>query len=134
MNGRGGNRSGTRGGGPGRGRPPKNSVWSHEHGKYVIRSPLGRPPKGMQSSTSENKYVPKITSASRQVITPLASSPNSNESWNSDKMNEEVYHIGPRQNPYRICTRHQRDVSGQYQTGYYAQQVSATKLFDPIKK
>ena len=118
----GGSRHGV-GGGPGRGRPPKNSVWSRELGKYVTRRPVGRPPQGKKWSASENQYIPKTTSASSQDIPHAVSSPNSDESWNSDEMNEVVFHIGPRQNPYRVCTRHQRDVSGQYQTGYYAQQV-----------
>lgn len=105
-------------GGPGRGRPPKNSVWSYELGRYVSRKPRGRPPpRGMMWSTARGKYMHDAAAPLQPRVPPPIVHL---RSWNSDEMNEAVLHVGPRQNPYRNCTRQRRDVSGQYQDGYYA--------------
>lgn len=110
------------GGNPGRGRPPKNSVWSNELGKYIFRKPRGRPPRGMVWSAIRGKYVLDDTATVAAQIQQQVPPPSvNNRSWNSDEMNEIILNIGPRQNPYRNCTRQKRDVSGQYQDGYYAQ-------------
>lgn len=106
---------------PGRGRPPKNTVWSKEYGRYVPRKPPGRPPSGTSWDSSVGEYVSSVhqnneQSTTRELIREVSLS----NSWNSDDMYEAVFHVGPRQNPYRNCTRDQRDSSGQYQDGFYA--------------
>lgn len=83
-----------------RGRPPKNKQWDKFIGKYVTNSP---PPP---SNTPENN----VASSTRV---------SSSHSWDSDEMNDLVFDIGRKQNPYRTCTKKQRDASGQYMPGFY---------------
>ena len=85
-----------------RGRPPKNKEWDAFTGRYV---PANHP------------NIPPPSSVSRSSFS--SSSTSSLHSWNSDEMNDTVFQIGRKQNPYRECTRKQRDVSGQYMEGYY---------------
>lgn len=85
-----------------RGRPPKNKEWDAFTGRYVSANHPNIPPP---SSVSRSRFSSSSTS--------------SLHSWNSDEMNDTVFQVGRKQNPYRECTRKQRDVSGQYMEGYY---------------
>ena len=107
----------------GRGRPPKNKVWNPETGKYDDAKPPGR-----QSGNS--------TSANDDLVWDmegLSLSQNTNDTWDSEVMNEVVGAIGPRQNPYRNCTYNQRDVSGQYRHGYYDEESQQDYFEDPYE-
>lgn len=107
--------------GPGRGRPPKNSIWDYDQCRYVpIQTPLRRPrepPRHNRGSELDGGAV--VPDPSIGIPEPLTMS----RSWNSDEMNEVISQIGNRQNPYRGCTSTLRDNTGQYREGVYAQQV-----------
>ena len=105
--------------GPGRGRPPKNCVWNYELGKYVTSSVSQHPSPLQWGAVTDNNETQNASAKD-----PGGSSlppPPPMFSWDSDDFEDAVIDVGCRQGPYRNCTRGQRDVSGQYEDGYYAQ-------------
>lgn len=112
--------------GPGRGRPPKNSVWNYELGKYVTSSGSHHPsPLQWGPVTDNNESQNASTKDDGGSSLPP---PPPMFSWDSDDFEDAVLDVGRRQGPYRNCTRGQRDVSGQYEDGYYAQVLIFPKI------
>lgn len=112
--------------GPGRGRPPKNCVWNYELGKYVTSSVSQHPSPLQWGALSDNKES-QNASAKDDGGSSLPPPPPM-FSWDSDDFEDAVFDVGRRQGPYRNCTRGQRDVSGQYEDGYYAQVLIFPKI------
>lgn len=112
--------------GPGRGRPPKNCVWNYELGKYVTSS-VSQHPSPLQWGTVTNNNESQNASTKDDGGSSLPPPPPM-FSWDSDDFEDAVLDVGRRQGPYRNCTRGQRDVSGQYEDGYYAQVLIFPKI------
>ena len=85
-----------------RGRPPKNSSWNPYEGRYERTSAAAAAPK---------------------ANTPKNTLNDSEDSWDSDEMNEVVFNIGNRTNPYRKCTSKKRGDNGLYKEGAYSTQM-----------
>ena len=129
---------------PGRGRPPKNSVWCALENRYIVNPSLGTsqdPPRPRLATDLGNRYV-SATGSSRvnreaDLPEPLRGSTGQlshimerlnlrNTSITSVDLEEISYGVGDRQAPYRSCTRNARDDSGQYASGYYASLAGLT--------